>query len=940
MEHLSLEIFDREGTGSQFATLPDNTEITITDTSEVFASGDVWSWDFQLNTNANLHIFGTSGELHGSRLHEQVNKRRARLWVEDLPLYLGYLKLADEVDVDGEGNVSVSFESGQKTFDEMIQGANANQVPLMDDVMFGMALWRKRWVKYGLDLRASANFSDGKTSDTVQVYDESNTEDNTGGAKTLFVAEGENESVQEYPRMVFPKGHFINAVSENDEDIDCVNTDHPYDDEHPYCNVALCYQRYGYMKTDEKGSEYPDYSAEPEPERGYEVMPANRVNSAPNFFVIYWLRCLMQHLGIYIEENQMTDVEDLRRLFFVNTKCAYKVPERMRTGDLFNLPYGGFNFDNSGRLVAEHFGKEKLIKTEECKLKVTNKSVGQPVVVIEGGVYPGYTPPTIDSINVTIERPDGWRYDQQSEYKDRNSWLHYAYATSECFPNVSIEEVIKAIESGFGVRFLFNENYKRVRIVLLRNIFGSADVQDVACDIISTSKKENGIRGFRMTYGNTEDTHFYYKGFADALPHKKELWPDNSDMHDYSQWKLDETYAALLNKVSAFNKTCYVTPNTGNAFIIKVDKDAKRYSDLHPSLFGCADFMDAEDGDCTGDDETIETVNVGFTPAIMNDLNMDEERGGNSEQRFALFVDEKMRVRRPDYKNDASNHEFNDPDAYYNVDTLYKKSDAKLDSYVKPGEFAITSDMEAVKSGLKATITMAKTVNALSDDPITIRVSWDVVFGISGSVNEGYRLYLQDNYEPNDDGISPIETHDWGLTMGIMRGSGSDATINRFGDSRETEENDTWELVPGSNSTAHPDTCDCYGNLWDYNGDTAGVGTTEGRVSLKLRAEKPNPYFDPTQPEDSSNNRRYLEITAPGLEHRGLADQFYKEYSHWVRNARIAVREVRMELAQLLCIDKTKRVRVGDVTGFIRKMQYSVSKETGLGNVTMEIMYI
>ena len=111
-------------------------------------------------------------------------------------------------------------------------------------------------------------------------------------------------------------------------------------------------------------------------------------------------------------------------------------------------------------------------------------------------------------------------------------------------------------------------------------------------------------------------------------------------------------------------------------------------------------------------------------------------------------------------------------------------------------------------------------------------------------------------------------------------------------------------------------------------------------MSLKLRAEKPNPYFDPTQPGDSSNNRRYLEITTPGLEHRGLADQFYKEYSHWVRNARIAVREVRMELAQLLCIDKTKRVRVGDVTGFIRKMQYSVSKETGLGNVTMEIMYI
>lgn len=47
-----------------------------------------------------------------------------------------------------------------------------------------------------------------------------------------------------------------------------------------------------------------------------------------------------------------------------------------------------------------------------------------------------------------------------------------------------------------------------------------------------------------------------------------------------------------------------------------------------------------------------------------------------------------------------------------------------------------------------------------------------------------------------------------------------------------------------------------------------------------------------------------------------------------------------MTLAQLLAIDKTKRVRVGDVTGFIRKMQYTVSNETGLGNVVVEIMYI
>ena len=39
MEHLSLEIFDRDGTGSSYATLPEDCRITMTDTSEIFASG-------------------------------------------------------------------------------------------------------------------------------------------------------------------------------------------------------------------------------------------------------------------------------------------------------------------------------------------------------------------------------------------------------------------------------------------------------------------------------------------------------------------------------------------------------------------------------------------------------------------------------------------------------------------------------------------------------------------------------------------------------------------------------------------------------------------------------------------------------------------------------------------------------------------------------------
>ena len=1054
MEHLSLEIFDRESTGSKYAILSEDASITITDTSEIFGEGDVWSYPFTLNIPANVHIFGSSGEMHGSRLHEQINKRRARIWVDGIPLYLGYLLLSEEVDVDEDGNVDVSFESGKKTFDEMVEGAKANQVPMMGDVLIGMALWRKRWTKTRVKMTA---YCHGQGRLVYSGYVKKQNDDQW----FEFVCDGEEEGscIQEYPRIVIPKGVFRDYWNSATEGINCINTDYPYTEseygmpEHPYCNIALCYQKYGYEKKDSLGTTIIDYSSEPEAARGYEYMPAIRTNSAPNFFVIYWIRALMKHLGITVSENQMMDMEDLRRLFFVNTNCSYEEPKKLRTAPE-GTKYGRYLFNSSERIIPEYISPERNVNIAESGLKGVNahfSNVAGAYIEDFGNV----------AVALKVTEVDDWTEQEIEEYKEHNSYFHKAYATSDCFPSADISEVINALKNGFGIRLVFDRDYQRVRIVLLRNVFRSSDVQNIDCDIISCVKTEGCIRGFRMTYGNSEDTHFYYKGFNDMLPHKTELWKDTSDTHDYSHWNLDADYSKLIHKVSAFDKTCYVEKSTGNAFGIKVDKDAKRYEDLHPSLFEFAGFMDAEDGDCTGDEETIETINVGFTPSIMNDVNFEVERDeGSTEQRFALFVDEKMRPRRPDLNDIPSESQpdvktYNDPDAIYDVNgKLYDGTFNGMmsDNIVKPGEFAVMSDMYAQASGVKATL-LGNVIGF---------TSVDVTMDIEGHVNEGYRLYLQDNYEPNDNGVSPIETHDWGLMLGIMRGSGSDAYVRYSFDPDDNEGNDTWDLIPGSSATSHPDTCDSYGKEWSYNttshvstsqeaidklnelfpdsnapfhvngfdggyinkaniltipddtgkshlvliaiqrgsylidfgenyiptqlvfksvsemkaNDAAGaniiieidstyerrdlllelckkawgnsnkeiildggIGSRQGRFSLKLRAEKPNPDFDSSQAE-SINNRRYLEITDENLKGRGLCDTFYKEYSYFIRNARTAREEVRMELAQFLAIDMTKRTKIGDITGFVKKMQFTVSNKTGMGNVTMEMKYI
>ena len=1064
MEHLALEIYDLEQagatkvTGSKFANLNEDASITITDTSEIFGSGDAWSHNFTLNVYANAHIFGTSGEIHGSRLHELINNRRARIWAEGLPLFLGYLKLDSEAEVDENGDVDITFESGQKTFDEMIEGAKANQVPMIGNVQFGMAFWRKRFTAVGLKLSAYAVMSNGDktTSATVMYGDEQ---------AAPFIGDGELTPVQQYPRMVFPKGKFFDEASDSVVEKNFLNTDLPYLENengvpsNPYCNVALCYQKHGWPET-ESGSI--DYSGEQVALRGYDVMPANRVNSAPNFFVLYWLRALFTYLGIHIDENDLYQIQDMRRLFFVNTKCAYEEPEYLRHGDV-SAKYGRYQFTSAlKRYISEQIVPKDNVKVQESSLKAKDVTATQ-----QGSYPPSYTPPTVDRVVINVESVLNWGANAQDPdlsperaYLAKNNYLHNAYATSDCFPDVEIKKVIEMLESAFGVRFLFDADYKRVRIVLLRNIFNRRDIQHLSCDILNNDvKKENNIRGFRMTYGDNDDSHFYYKGFADLLLHKQGLWADKSDSHDYSQWSLNADYASIINKVSAFDVTCYVTPNTGNAYGIKIDKNAKRYDELHPSVFEFAGFMDAEDGDCTGDEETIKTINAGFVPAIMNDVNFEDERSNHtSQQQFALFVDEEMRPRRYDLGLLESGKSYNDSDSVYDIGEMQKHNELKSGGIVKPGEFAITSDMYAYVSGLHTQVLHGVSLGT----HMNTSVPYELSFNAEGYINEGYRLYLQDNYEPNDDGVSPIEKKDWGLTLGIMRGSGSDAYVDYSFDPDDGEGNDTWDIMAGSSVTAHPDTCDSYGSEWDYNGTsvigspdaaiavmssewpdsnfdlanrtasdylteyfylptqaeggqfvgllfacqtndnsliptillsymhqfkhksiadmyridkqrynllievdssrergetllclqriafagsherlkiTNGIGSHFGRFSLKLRAEKLNPYFNPKQAE-SENNRRYLQITNPDLRGRGLADQFYKEYSYWIRNARILERTVKMELAQLLSIDKTVRVTVGDVTGFILKMQYTISKKTGLGSVTLEIMYI
>lgn len=1054
MEYLALEVFDLSGSGSQFANLPDDSSITITDTSELFDSGNIWSHPFVLNVFANPHIFGTTGDLHGGRLHEQIDKRRARLWVMGLPLYYGYLRLGDEVDIEENGNVDVSFESGRKTFAQMTEGVKANQVPVTDDILIGMAVDRERTLER----------NDAVIRVTSPIIEERYEEDGIGYDRCKIKGTIENFA-QMYPKFVQPYGEWTEKDGARTLSIprnDTVNIDVPYDEGHPYCNTRICYQRKVWRSN--------NGSLEKQAMREYKISEPGRINPAPNFFVLYWIKMLMKHLGIIVSENQMLGVEDLKRLFFVNTKCSYLTKDE-------------------GRYKAvESNGADRYFPLGPSNPFVPTHSSDEPSWELKGTLVSGPLVSRREGVTIANVGHGPLPYPEIT-------WQP-AYATSDNFPNTDIKDVIEAIENGFGVRLMFNEDYTSVRIVLLRNIFRSQEVHDMPGVTIEESKTENCIRGFRLTYGGEDDTTFHYKGFDQAKQNADGGWLTEADTHDYSQFDMSLGYEDIMGKVGMLNKTCYVDAATGNAYIVKIDENFKNASEqANPSLFECAQWMDAEDGDCTGEEETIKEIRVGFTPMVANAIRDSEKKYSS----YALFVNEEMGVP---------------------ADTHINSMRGSIQPGIPGGESLITDDANCtlVKQEIRylnglyeiATATSAEVVGENGTNLFTIPLppipggrGKDMTYSIriEGWIRDGYRLYLEDNYEPGEDLECPLEKPDWGLMLGLMRGSNSgnsSATIKYSPDDVEDEGNDTWEIAPGAIAAAHSDTCDDYGNPWDYrpkvpvSGNTYGDyvisgadgfpdnirgrkgpepggldvmavidsyyrsqgselsviteqgyyacdfsftcqdgntcflwlccvydgtlrpysfmedyfhnlcwgGATEsesmraadiaelvsrdaynlivfatptaveysvlqeacnaylegnggsydmpssdvpedrnGHVSLKLRAEKPNPHFDPKLPE-SSENPRYLEITNPALRRRGLIDQFHKEESYWWRNARITKKRRIMEIADIRNIDKTVRQNVDDVTGFVRKLQYTVNIQTGLSPVDFEIWYL
>ena len=464
--------------------------------------------------------------------------------------------------------------------------------------------------------------------------------------------------------------------------------------------------------------------------------------------------------------------------------------------------------------------------------------------------------------------------------------LKRCIANSRNFPDTDVSELVDSLKSGFGIRFLYDEKSNYMDCVYVRDILKDTTVTPInTVEIHEVVKLENNIKGFQLKYsGADDDTNYNYKDWGKNVV-------------------LSNVYNYIISRTDANNKNLYIDTRNGDSYRIKIDEEATSSEEKDPALMEVGAYNPATYGDCSNEEST-ETVEIGFTPVTMNDVYYKKRR--------AVIRSAKRSSSRATVINDSST---NDQMFAYFLDVGMKypswvagiKLGFSVGRYTAEATYTYFEDQRFDES---RTDQSKKTFEAAKRERKSV----------------GYYV-TADQFENN----SPIQSYDTGLMFGIMRGPGNKSGVEEFAENYDGEGNYRY-IMTSTNSAFHSDTVDNYDRAWDYNGTEAGGVETEGSISLKLRAEKPNPNA-------AEGESPFYPLTTSYAQRRGLFDKFYCEYAYFVVNRKIVRMKCRMEMADLLNIDWTKRYKIGEYVGFINKYSYSVSS-TGISDVELEMYYI
>ena len=859
-EHLALKV------RGKYANLPEDFSIDIEDVNPIFNDYESYSFDAPLNIETNRHILKDLDNIQSDKRLIELENESIQVIAEGIPFRTGRLQTSEDEHIQDE--ITFSMVSSARTIQDMVADLMCRDIPVKDKIQIGEMIGNVfAEVEFTWNLYWKAS---GKTGFLSWGSCTKEGKPTTEKLSHNFELQALGFS---YPGICQTSGSGVeNAILSGGKpkvSTSFINVTDEYPN-FPYCNGRVCYTHY---KKEDDGTSGKTVSTS-EKFDPYYILEADRPQSGICFYVLYFLDCLFHYLGFHYDNSKLLTVGDMKRLAFFTTHCKYdlerKYPYKGIVGESSSITYDFNSLEQMNSWLSSRSTKGKLELEYESAKTLDS-------VEINGVWY-----------RVGDELPNGEDL-KKAEFRAENVKMSAKgnimnmYANSENFPDLSVSGLLDSLWGSFGIRFITDYEKQSVKPVFIREVFRdtSAPIK-LNAKLVNVYKISEKITGVRMRYSSESDRVEQEKNIRYGVKD----YDTNFDYIDYSIVNSSLDYLNIIKKNGSSDRTCYIDLTTGNAYRIKVSKDATKVDELKPAIFEVGAYKGVEIGDCSSiNDDFIIELESEFVPLVLNDVN----------GRYEKEVGDKQ----VGYAKDASG----------NVNSVGSANwdDAKqiLAAFV---------DEEMWHENMEYRIQNVMGNNYI-DAYLTEVCTTDECYDPSNT----------------DDGNSPLQHYDWGAAITIMRGGGSDAKIQLYDYDYDGCGNSKWRMVAGEYSMAS-DSIDNWGSVFDYNGVQPGVGPEE-RFSLKIRAFKvvDGQILCNADIKDADGN---IETK---VRSRGLFDTFMSEYARFCLDRKKLGLEFYCNVSELLNIQWDKRYQIGEYIFWWNKLDYSISMQNGLGKVTAEI---
>ena len=925
--------------GGKPMTLTDDFSISVELQNPLFNDAEMFSYPVSLPLDGNRHFLKNPDDINSDIRPVDYEHTPMRIIADGIPLASGTAVMQEDEEVSDA--LSVNIDASTQTFDDLISDLNCNEVPIparyKDQLLIGEKIDA---VNVQLEYKTDVVIKyQGKKSDkkygSVGKADPISATFYPQALGFSFpgkcVEEGNLHKAKPdlHSPRVYTDGNKVNIPQVEQSYIN-VKDAYPLK---PFCNARVCYKHYD-IENGETSSKTVEQLPDVKDDVMYEnhgpiwVLEADRPQSGICFYVLFFLDCLFESLGVSFDRDALMDIGDFRRLCFFTTKCAYDT-EPLYFDTLYKEEDKEViaGLKKEGEIKRGFFQKSAKNEAEcyslfdEVNAWLDSRGCGGQLALenprdksVQQITYHKVTYEYVQEVDDRFHSP---HYYKTRVVKVTDPNLTYAevgkdkvasitttstitgaqmsagvvrmYANEKNFPEESVSKVIESLENQFGIKFDYDYERKKVTAYLVRDVFRKQNPQprQFHAQILSIAQLGEKITGVRVGYSAESST----KEQKDNV--KKKVLNYNTD-YDYIDYPKESTvtsldYKNILPLIHDTQKKTFIDKETGNKYRVKIDADYRNNDNkMEPRLFEVGAYKGVEVGDCsTINDDFVQEFLSDFVPVGFVDVNY--RKALSASFKTVCFTESPVQ-----------------PEIGSNIEGYA--------TVVVNGKFAQTILAANVDEDMEHEFIKQYIRNSLSSTVADFYVT-EV-------------LQLRESYAPSDtdDGNSPLQTHDWGLSIAVMRGGGTDSDTENFDYNYDGFGNSKWRTTVGEYALT-ADSVDPYGNVYYYNGKEDGIGNEE-RFSLKPRAWVQPDWADAP-----------LVVNDPLIKNRGYFDTFMVDYAYFLLNRKKYRIKCLASVAQIADIPNHWKEwwLIAGKKCLINKVSTDISVTDGMGEVELEV---